>query len=59
MAGNVQDAARGVVRHGNGHAAFAGDEADIADRRVPEIARIMVQIGADAAARPVTQQALL
>ena len=32
--GDVEDAAGRAVGHGDGHAAFAGDQADVADRRV-------------------------
>src|SRR5207253_2299570 len=59
MTEGVEDAARRAVRHGNGHAAFAGDQADVADRRLAEIARVMPQVGAHAAACPVAEQAVL
>ena len=42
----------------DGHASFAGDQADVADGVVAEVAWILTQIGAHAAARPVAQQTL-
>ena len=57
--GDVEDAAGGAVGHRDGHAAFAGDQADVAHRRVAEIAREVPQVRADAAARPVADEQLV
>ena len=51
---------RGVVLERDGHAALAGDQADVADGVLrAEVARVVAQVGADAAAGPVAQHARL
>src|SRR6266481_9641394 len=37
MAGDVQNPAGGIVMHGNGHSALAGDQADVANGSVAKI----------------------
>src|SRR4051794_4640431 len=59
MGRDVQNAARGAVRHRDRHAAFAGNEAYIADWRVAIIGGKMAQISANAASHPVADDAIL
>src|SRR5437764_7343390 len=59
MTGHVQDAAGCTVGNGNGHAAFAGDKADVANRRVSKITGEMPEIGSDTAPRPIAENAIL
>src|SRR6266478_1990976 len=37
MTADIEDAARGVIGEGNGHSALAGDETNVADRRVAKV----------------------
>src|SRR5438128_9302853 len=59
MTRHVQDAAGRMVGNRNGHAAFAGDQADVANWGVAKIAGKMPEIGGNAASRPIAENAIL
>ena len=57
MTADIEDAARGVVGEGDGHSALAGDETNVADRRIAKIAWKVPEESADASAGPGAEQA--
>src|SRR5262249_45083366 len=56
VAGDIEHATGRSVFEWDAHAAFAGDQADVADREIADILWIETQIRADAASGPVAKQ---
>ena len=52
---DVKNAAGGAIGKRHGKTAFAGDQPNVTDRRAAKVTRIVTQIGADTAARPVAE----